>query len=76
MYFVKSIVDDIATLISIEITEAHDDVYIKATLAPIDEILYLGDSFINVNGYLWNVRDSILKGAYRGMLDISCIEAA
>lgn len=60
-YIVKKMNSETATLCSIEITVMKDDIYVKETDIPIERLLYLGDSFINVNGFLWNVRESILS---------------
>ena len=57
---VREIDDDEVTLCSIEITESKDDIYIKQSVAQIKDVIYVGESFVNVGGLLWRVRDAIL----------------
>lgn len=63
-YIVKNIDEDtnIATVCGIQVTAAKDDIYVLELNIPIDSLTYIGIPFINVNGYLWNVRERILKG--------------
>lgn len=60
-YIVRKINDTLATICGIAITPEKDDVYIKEISIPVKSLLYLGTPFINVNGYLWRVREAILK---------------
>lgn len=60
-YVVRKIDDTLATICGIAITPEKDDVYIKEINIPVKSLLYLGTPFINVNGYLWRVREAILK---------------
>ncbi len=63
VYIVKSIKDnELATICGLQITSARDDVYIEEITIPLKLLIYIGNSFINLNGYLWKVRDKILKG--------------
>ena len=55
VYIVKSITGSTATLYYIELTAVNDDVYIKELRVPFNNLLYLGDSYVNVGGILWNM---------------------
>ena len=64
-YAVKEIDEDnIATICSIELTESHDTYFIKETKKHASELLYLGISFVSVNGLLYTLRYKIEKGLY------------
>ena len=59
---VKNINGAIATICSLRITEEKDDIFIDESEVELSTLIYIGEPFINVNGYLWKVRERILKG--------------
>lgn len=59
---VKEINGSLATVCSLRITEEKDDVFIDESEVELSTLIYIGEPFINVNGYLWKVRERILKG--------------
>ena len=62
-YIVKSITDNrLATICYLKLTSAKDDVYVEEITIPLKSLIYIGNSFINMNGYLWKIHDKILKG--------------
>lgn len=61
-YVVKDINDTFVTICGIRITEEKDDIIIDEIEKKLNDIIYIGDSFININGYLWKIRERILKG--------------
>ena len=61
-YVVKDINDTSVTICGIRITEEKDDIIIDEIEKRLNDIIYIGDSFININGYLWKIRERILKG--------------
>ena len=61
-YVVKDINDTFVTICGIRITEEKDDIIIDEIEKRLNDIIYIGDSFININGYLWKIRERILKG--------------
>lgn len=62
-YVVKSIKNDrLVTICGLQITSAKDDVYVEEITIPINSLIYIGDAFININSYLWKVKNKILKG--------------
>lgn len=61
-YVVKKIDDKMATICGIKLTEEKDDVYIEEMNICLRSLLYLGDSFVNLNGLLWKIKGQIDKG--------------
>ena len=59
---VKEINGSLAIVCSLRITEEKDDILIDESEVEISTLIYIGEPFINVNGYLWKVRERILKG--------------
>lgn len=61
LFIVTAIKGSIATLGELELTEAKDDMYLGLTDVPLSEVLAVDDSFVNVNGVLWNIRKKLIK---------------
>ena len=61
-YVVRRINDKMATICGIKLTEEKEDVYIEEMNICLRSLLYLGDSFVNLNGLLWKVKGQIDKG--------------
>ena len=61
-YVVKKIDDKMATICGIKLTEEKDNVYIEEMNICLRSLLYLGDSFVNLNGLLWKIKGQIDKG--------------
>lgn len=59
---VRDINGSLATICSLRITEEKDDVFIDESEVKLSTLIYIGGPFININGYLWKVRERILKG--------------
>lgn len=72
VYVVKSITGSTAALYCIEITESKDDVYVKEVYVPTNDLLYLGESYVNVGGMLWKIRDKVLKGNTNSIVTRFC----
>lgn len=58
---VRNINGSLATICSLRITDEKDDVFIDESEVELSTLIYIGEPFINVNGYLWKVRERILK---------------
>lgn len=58
---VKDIDQSIATVCYICMTVTCDDIYVQEEKVELSSLLYLGDSFVNVNGHLWKIRESIVN---------------
>ena len=56
---VKSIDEGIAVIYNLLITEENDDIYLEEKEIEVSQLVYLDDSFVNVNGVLWQIRDCI-----------------
>lgn len=61
VYFVESVDGNILTLCGIELTVEKDDVIPYSFEAHKSEILYVGESFVNAYGALWNMRKRFLS---------------
>lgn len=63
VYVVKEITNDnMAILYYLDLTESKDDICIKIIYVPTFSLLYLGDSYVNVGGLLWQIRNKIMNG--------------
>ena len=60
LHVLKDISGDIGTIITLSLTESLDDVYTQESMIPVSELIAVDESFANVNGYLWNIRQGIL----------------
>lgn len=61
-FVVKSINDDKAIIYGLKLTSEKDDIYLYEKDVYVKSLLYLGDTFINSDGILMNVKKSILYG--------------
>lgn len=62
LYVVKSINEDLATLLYLSLTHEIDDVQIKEISMPISSLIYADESFASVGGLLWQVREAAFSG--------------
>lgn len=60
-YVVEKVEGDIVTLCGIKLTEEKDDVVPYSFSLHKTEVLYIGESFVNMNGALWNIRKQIMN---------------
>lgn len=60
-YFVEKVDGDTLTLCGIRLTEEQDDVVPYTFGVHKSEVLYIGESFVNIHGALWNVRKQIMN---------------
>ena len=61
LFIVASIQGDIATLGELELTDTKDDVCLRLTDVSLSKVLAVDDSFVNMNGVLWNIRERLNK---------------
>lgn len=61
-YIIKDIIDSKAVICGLRVTEEKDDIIIDEIDADISSLIYIGEPFINMNGFLWKVRERILSG--------------
>ena len=61
LYVVKSINDNLATLIYLNLTHEMDDIELKEIAMPVDYLIFADDSFASVGGLLWQVREAVLS---------------
>lgn len=59
-FIVERIDGDSILLCGIKLTEEKDDIIPYNFSAHISEVLYIGESFVRVNGVLWNLREQIM----------------
>lgn len=60
VYVVESLFeDDTAQIVGLSLTKEKDDVIIKRAIVDIDKLIYLNNSFVNVDGMLWNIRKKL-----------------
>lgn len=62
IYAVKEVSERMTTMYSVELTELEDDISIHLYYAFTEDLIFIDDSFVNVNGILWNIRQKILDG--------------
>ena len=61
LFIVAAIQGDIATLGELELTDTKDDVCLRLTDVSLSKVLAVDDSFVNMNGVLWNIRERLNK---------------
>lgn len=61
-YVVKQIHGSTATIYALELTYERDDIVVAEKIIALSELIYIGDVFVCVNGFLWEVREQLLKG--------------
>ena len=59
-FIVERIDGDSILLCGIKLTEEKDDIIPYNFSAHISEVLYIGESFVRVNGVLWTLREQIM----------------
>ena len=60
-YVVEKVEGDTVTLCGIKLTEEKDDVVPYSFGVHKTEVLYIGESFVNMYGALWNIRKQIMN---------------
>lgn len=61
IYVVGGIEGDVAQLYGLALTSSKDDIYIHDMLVPLSSLIKLDDSFVNVDGVLWQIRKKIVN---------------
>lgn len=60
VYIVKDIIDNTAILYKLSLTYEKDDIYMDEIEIDLDNVIYIDESFVSVNGYLWTFREKFL----------------
>ena len=61
VFIAESIEGESINLCGIKLTEEKDDIITFRFSAHYSELLYLDESFVRVNGILWNLREEIVS---------------
>ena len=61
-YIVADIKNEKAVIYGLALTEDCDDVIAEKLIYDINDLIGLDDSFVNVYGSLWNMRNKLLNG--------------
>lgn len=61
VYVLKELNYPNAILYKLCLTNELDDVYVAEVCVPMDDLVYVDESFVNVNGYLWDIRNKVLE---------------
>lgn len=55
-YYVDRIIEDKAMIIGLKLTPEKDDVLPSRIMIDTNRLIYIDDSFVNIDGALWNLR--------------------
>lgn len=55
-YYVDRIMEDKAMIVGLKLSPEKDDILPNRIIIDINKLIYINDSFVNVNGALWNLR--------------------
>lgn len=61
LYVVKSINEDLATLLYLTITHEIDNLEVKEITMPLSSLIFADESFASVGGLLWQIREAVLS---------------
>ena len=61
-YIVAGLENGKATIYGLALTEECDDIIAEKLVYDINELIGIDDSFVNVYGSLWKMRDNLLNG--------------
>lgn len=62
VYVVKAIHESTTEIYGLELTENHDDVYIREYYIASKDLIHLDESFVTVDSILWKIREKVLSG--------------
>ena len=70
LYVVKSIDNDLATVLYLGLTHELDNVEVNEIVMPISSLIYADESFSSVGGLLWQIRETVISDKKRTMYNI------
>lgn len=61
-YFISNIVDDVATIVGMSLNQTFDSVIFYSKKVDINELCYVTEYFVNINGPLAKLRNKMMNG--------------